>query len=142
MPYYQKINYVLNAINSVVSQTYQNYELIIIYDDSDEKDLEILKKITLDNIKIRIIQNSKNLGAGYSRNIGIKKSKGEILSFIDADDEWISNKLELQLNFLNTYNYDFIFSGYQKIFKNKNINVISKYEFLDYQKLKILRQLK
>jgi teichuronic acid biosynthesis glycosyltransferase TuaG len=135
MPYYQKINYVLNAINSVVSQTYQNYELIIIYDDSDEKDLEILKKITLDNIKIRIIQNSKNLGAGYSRNIGIKKSKGEILSFIDADDEWISNKLELQLNFLNTYNYDFIFSGYQKIFKNKNINVISKYEFLDYQKL-------
>jgi len=135
MPYYQKINYVFNAINSVSSQTYQNYELLIIYDDSNERDLAILKKVTLNNIKIKIIQNSKNLGAGLSRNIGIKNSKGEILSFIDADDEWMPNKLELQLNFLNIYNYDFVFSGYEKILKNKNINVISKYKFLDYQKL-------
>ena len=59
MPYYQKINYVLNAINSVVSQTYQNYGLIIIYDDSDEKDLEILKKITLDNKSILYVSWNK-----------------------------------------------------------------------------------
>jgi len=53
MPYYQKINYVFNAINSVSSQTYQNYELLIIYDDSKERDLAILKKVTFNNIKIK-----------------------------------------------------------------------------------------
>jgi len=135
MPYYQKIDYVVNAINSVIKQTYQNYELLIVYDDLDEKDLKIIKQITLDNAKIKIIQNSKNLGAGISRNIGIKKSSGEILSFIDADDEWMPDKLEKQLNFLNLHNYDFVFSGYKKILKNKSLDIISKYDFLDYQKL-------
>ena len=104
MPYYKKIDYVRHAINSVLNQTYQNYELLIIYDDIDQRDLDKLRNIINDNKKIKIIKNYKNLGAGYSRNIGIKNSNGTIISFIDADDEWHPKKIENQLNFLNKHN--------------------------------------
>ncbi len=135
MPYYKKIDYVSNAINSITQQTYQNYELLIVYDDPNENDLSKLKEIISNNKKIKIIKNTKNLGAGFSRNIGIKNANGEILSFIDADDEWSNDKLEKQLNFLNKFNYDFIFCSYIKKNKSKIKNIIYKYEFIDYKKL-------
>ena len=135
MPYYKKINYVDNAINSIVQQTYKNYELLIIYDDPNKDDLNKIEKIISNNDKIKIINNNENLGAGFSRNIGIKNAKGEIISFIDADDEWSKDKLEKQINFLNKFNYDFIFCGYKKSFNNKIKNIIYKYDFIDHQKL-------
>ena len=135
MPYYKKINHINNAINSIVQQTYKNYELLIIYDDSNEDDLSKIKKITSDNDKIKIIKNIKNLGAGLSRNVGIKNARGEIISFIDADDEWSKGKLEKQINFLNKFNYDFVFCGYKKNFNNKSKNIVYKYDFIDYKKL-------
>jgi len=126
MPYYKKINYVESAINSVLNQTYQNYELLIIYDDIDLDDLNKLEIITKENKKIKIIKNYKNLGAGYSRNIGIKNSNGAIISFIDADDEWHPKKIEKQLNFLNKNNYDFTFCSYQKKINDNVIEVVCK----------------
>ena len=135
MPYYKKIDYVRHAINSVLNQTYQNYELLIIYDDIDQRDLDKLRNIINDNKKIKIIKNYKNLGAGYSRNIGIKNSNGTIISFIDADDEWHPKKIENQLNFLNKHNYDFIFCAYQKKIKNKIIKVIYRNDHIGYKNL-------
>jgi teichuronic acid biosynthesis glycosyltransferase TuaG len=135
MPYYKKIEHVGNAINSITQQTYQNYELLIVYDDPNENDLSKLKEIISNNKKIKIIKNTKNLGAGFSRNIAIKNANGEILSFIDADDEWSNDKLEKQLNFLNKFNYDFIFCSYIKKNKSKIKNIIYQYEFIDYKKL-------
>ena len=135
MPYYKKIDYVRHAINSVLNQTYQNYELLIIYDDTDRRDLDKLRNIINDNKKIKIIENYKNLGAGYSRNIGIKNSNGTIISFIDADDEWHPKKIENQLNFINKHNYDFIFCAYQKKIKNKIIKVIYKNDHISYNNL-------
>ena len=135
MPYYKKIDYVRRAINSVLNQTYQNYELLIIYDDTDQKDLDKLQNIINENKKIKIIKNYKNLGAGYSRNIGIKNSNGTIISFIDADDEWHPKKIENQLNFLNKYNYDFIFCSYQKRIKDKIIKVVYKNDHINYKNL-------
>ena len=135
MPYYKKIHYVDNAINSIVQQTYKNYELLIIYDDPSKDDLSKIEKIIPNNDKIKIINNNENLGAGFSRNIGIKNAKGEVISFIDADDEWSKDKLEKQINFLNRFNYDFIFCGYKKNFNNKIKNIIYKYDFIDHKKL-------
>ena len=64
MPYYKKIDYVEKSIDSVLSQSYQDLELIIVYDDENKKDLSYLKKIEKENKKIKIIENPKNLGAG------------------------------------------------------------------------------
>jgi teichuronic acid biosynthesis glycosyltransferase TuaG len=135
MPYYKKIAYVELAINSVLNQTYKNFELLIVYDDPELYDLNKLKQIVKDNKKIRIIQNSKNLGAGYSRNIGIKNSRGEVISFIDSDDEWHPQKIEKQLNFLNKNNYDFIFCSYEKKIDKKIIPIKCKNKYLNYKNL-------
>ena len=121
MPYYKKIDSVNRTIKSVIGQTYKNFELIIVYDDEALEDYYKIKNFIGNNKKIRIIKNKKNIGAGKSRNIGIKNSKGDVITFIDSDDTWNSKKLKKQLNFLNKNHYNFIFCGYKKIFKKKTI---------------------
>jgi teichuronic acid biosynthesis glycosyltransferase TuaG len=135
MPYYKKIYYVQKAIDSVQMQSYQNYELLIIYDDTDLSDFRRLHEITKKNNKIKIIKNVKNLGAGHSRNIGIKESAGEFIAFIDADDEWDAEKVYKQINFMSNNNHNFSFCNYKKKIYNKIIEVISDKKFLNYEDL-------
>ena len=89
IPYYKKINYIKKTINSVLNQTFQDFEIILIYDDNILDDLITLENEYKKNPKIKIIKNLNNLGAGISRNIGIKHANGEIISFLDADDYWL-----------------------------------------------------
>ena len=135
MPYYKKIYYVQKAIDSVQMQSYQNYELLIIYDDTDLSDFHRLREITKKNSKIKIIKNKKNLGAGHSRNVGIKESAGEFIAFIDADDEWDAEKVYKQINFMSNNNHNFSFCNYKKKIYNKIIEVISDKKFLNYEDL-------
>ena len=136
MPYYKKINFVINAINSVLNQSYQNFELILVYDDTNLSDLEIIKNEFKNNPKLKIIKNNKNFGAGISRNIGISQAIGEIIAFIDSDDYWFKEKLERQLNFMNHNNLDFTFCNYKKkISTKKSITIISSKNKFDYNDL-------
>ncbi len=135
MPYYRKIDSVNRTIKSVIGQTYKNFELIIIYDDDALEDYYKIKNFVGNNKKIRIIKNKNNIGAGESRNIGIKNSKGDIITFIDSDDTWNSKKLKKQLNFLNKNHYNFVFCGYKKIFKKKTIKVKTNFKYLKYKDL-------
>ena len=100
IPYYKKKNTIKRTINSAISQTYSNLEIIIIYDDEDQTDLIYLKRLKKLDKRIKIIVNKKNLGAGLSRNMGIINSKGKYISFLDADDIWNKDKLLLQINFM------------------------------------------
>jgi len=135
MPYYRKIDSVNRTIKSVIGQTYKNFEFIIVYDDEALEDYYKIKNFIRNNKKIRIIKNKKNIGAGKSRNIGIKNSKGDVITFIDSDDTWNSKKLKKQLNFLNKNHYNFIFCGYKKIFKKKTIKVKTNFKYLRYKNL-------
>ena len=118
MPYRQKKEYVHKAIKSVMGQTYKKFELIIIFDDEKKDDLNFIKSITKNKKKIKIIINKKNIGAGAARNKGIKKAKGKYIAFIDSDDFWKPNKLEKQIEFIESNKYKFIFSSY--LIKNGN----------------------
>ena len=100
IPYYKKKEYIISSINSVLNQTYKNLEIIIIYDDSNKEDLNLLKKIKKKDKRIKIYINKKNLGAGRSRNKGIKLSKGIFVAFLDSDDLWKKNKLKKQIFFM------------------------------------------
>ena len=100
VPYYKKKKYIKKSIKSVLSQTYKNFEIIIIYDDENKSDLKYIKNLKKLDKRIRIIVNSKNLGAGESRNIGIINSHGKYICFLDADDSWKKNKLFFQINFM------------------------------------------
>ena len=119
LPYYRKINYVKKTINSILSQSFKDFEIILIYDDENLHDLFVIENDFKNNPKIKIIKNSKNLGAGISRNIGIKHAKGEIIAFVDSDDFWLPDKLERQTKFMQENNYDFTFCNYDKVFLAK-----------------------
>ena len=100
IPYYQKKKFFKQTINSINSQTYSNFEVIIIFDDDNKDDLHFIKDLIKNDKKIKLIINSKNLGAGKSRNIGIKFSTGSYISFLDSDDYWHKNKLKYQYKFM------------------------------------------
>ena len=124
IPYFKKRKYIRDTINTVVNQTYKDLEVIIIYDDTDMKDLNYLEKITkLDN-RIKIIKNKNNLGAGLSRNEGIKKSSGEYIAFLDADDLWHTEKISKQIYFMKQ-NYSTISHTSYSVINDKTKNIIS-----------------
>ena len=100
IPYYKKRNFIKDTVNSVINQTYDNFEILIIYDDTNQNDFEFLLEIAKLSNKIRIIKNPTKLGAGFSRNIGIERSKGKYIAFLDADDTWSPDKLSTQILFM------------------------------------------
>ena len=110
VPYYKKIDYIKKSINSVLSQTFKDFEIILIYDDPELNDFSFIDKEYGKNSKIKIIKNSVNFGAGVSRNIGIEKSSGKIIAFLDADDFWLPQKLEKQTNFMIKNKFDLEYS--------------------------------
>ncbi|MGC1392841.1 MAG: glycosyltransferase [Coleofasciculaceae cyanobacterium] len=97
IPVYNGEKTIKETIMSVLNQTFENFELIIINDGSNDATLEIVQAIKDHKIKVFSYQNS---GLSASRNRGLTKAEGEFISFIDADDLWTPNKLELQLKAL------------------------------------------
>ncbi len=94
IPTYNRKKFLKHAINSVIKQTYQNLELIIIDDGSSDKTIEYLKKKKLKYFK----QNNKGVSA--ARNKGIKKASYDWIAFLDSDDRWHPKKMENQINYL------------------------------------------
>ena len=123
LPYYKKIKFFKQTYTSIKKQNYKNYELIIIYDDTNLYEYKKILKIVGKNKKVKIIKNKKNLGAGLSRNIGINYANGYYIAFIDADDTWNKNKLKKQIKFIKKNDYQFICCNYKKKNKNSSINV-------------------
>ena len=100
IPYKNNLDYLFIALKSIFKQSYKNFKILIVYDDEDKTDLFKIKKFfknTLFKRKIsyKIIVNKYSLGAGYARNVGIKKSNTKYLAFLDSDDIWDKNKLNI-----------------------------------------------
>ena len=121
IPYYKNIKFIEKTINSILNQTYQNFEVIIIYDDENYEDLRIIKQLILNENKIKLIINKKKIGAGLSRNIGISNANGDYIAFIDSDDYWDIDKLEVQLNYMLIQNKDFTHTSYQIVSESDRI---------------------
>lgn len=115
MPSYNSEKYIKDSIESVLSQSYNNWELIIIDDCSNDNTVNVIKSFNDKRIKLFI--NEKNSGAAISRNRALRESNGKWISFLDSDDVWMPNKLEEQLNFMVENNYSFSFTDY-RICKN------------------------
>ena len=129
LPTYNRSQYICRAIESVLNQTYDNLELIIIDDGSKDNTLEIISKYQ--NPKIKVIRNKENLGFVKSLNKAIKLAQGKYIARIDDDDYWSdSKKLKKQIEFLeNNPEYVLVGSGMIKI--DKNGKEIKKYLFLE-----------
>ena len=136
IPYYKKKKYIADALKSVLKQTYNNLEILIIYDDPNKEDLGHVNNLCLSDRRIKLIINDKNIGAGKSRNIGIEKSNGQFIAFLDADDEWKSNKIEEQIKFMVDNKIDFSHTSYTVINeKNDFISLRRAKNFFDLKDL-------
>ena len=125
MPNYNKSEFLNEAINSVLSQSYKNWKLYIIDDHSSDASSKILKKYKKNkNIKIFFLE--KNKGPSFCRNFGLKKSNSKFIAFLDSDDYWKKNKLKNQINFMIQNNYSLTFTDYIPILQTKNYKRILK----------------
>ena len=124
MPYYKKEKFIRESVVSILNQSYKNFEIIIIDDEVSSKSHKILRSIMNLDKRIRILRNIKNLGAGESRNKGIKIARGSFIAFCDCDDLWNKEKLKYQLNFMKKNRINFSFTAY-KIINEKTKKVIS-----------------
>ena len=121
-------NYVKRAIDSVLNQTFKNYELLVIDDCSTDSTVEVIKQVVGQNAKI--LQTKKNSGtAAASRNIAIEKAQGEYLLFLDGDDELYSNETLKEIDeHINENKYDIIYLGYENVGHTENYYRISNKE--------------
>lgn len=126
IPYYKKKKFIKESIKSVLDQSYQNFEIIIVYDDMDHQDLPYLNKIKNFDKRINLIINKKNMGAGISRNIAIDYSKGNFIAFLDSDDIWKKSKLEKQVEFMKQNSLIASHTSYDIINNRKKITKTRK----------------
>ena len=119
MPNYNSAEYLMATIKSIKEQSYKNWELIIVDDNSNMKTKKILDKLNKQK-KIKIFFLKKNRGDGYCRIYGIKRSRSDLIAFIDSDDIWKKNKLKLQYNFMLMKKIEFSYTYYTP-FKNQTI---------------------
>jgi len=137
IPYYKKEFFIEDTIKSILIQSYQNFEILIIDDEINLAASKVLEKISSLDSRIKIITNEKNLGAGESRNVGINFSKGDYIAFCDSDDLWKEQKLEVQLSFMKKNELNFSFTSYEVIDENKNfIKTRNADDVVDFIKLR------
>ena len=97
IPTYNRAHLIVRAIQSVLNQTYQDFELIIVDDGSTDNTEEVIRKFQEQDKRVKYIRHEKNRGGSAARNTGIKNAKGEYIAFQDSDDEWLPEKLKKQM---------------------------------------------
>ena len=102
--YYKKKKYIKKTLNSILKQSYKNFELIFVYDQENKKDLKFIKNLLKKFKNTKLIINKKNIGVAKSRNLAVKFCRGKYIAFIDADDIWLKNKLKVHLLFMQKNN--------------------------------------
>ena len=113
MPSWNTANFIAESIQSVLDQTYTNWELLIVDDCSTDNTDEIVASFHDDRIKY--FHNEKNSGAALTRNKAMREARGEWIAFLDSDDLWTPDKLEHQLKFMSDNGYVFSYTEYEKI---------------------------
>lgn len=115
MPAYNCARFIKESIDSVVAQTYSNWELIIV-DDCSTDDTEAVVR-TYKDPRIRYLCNEHNMGAAMTRNRALQEAKGRYIAFLDSDDTWLPEKLEKQITFMQANGYAFTYTAFHRLDK-------------------------
>lgn len=135
-PTYNSIQFVEETIQSILNQTYQNWEMLITDDCSTDGTWELLQNFAAKDARIKIFQLEHNSGPGVTRNNSLKHASGRFIAFCDSDDLWRPEKLEKQIKFLQKHDLPFTFSSYQKINEfGKKGGIVNVPENLNYNML-------
>ena len=111
-PLYNAERYVSETINSVVNQSYKNWEMILVDDCSTDQSASIVEKIQEQDARIRLLKNQTNIGPGASRNKAIDQATGDVIAFLDSDDIWHPEKLSKHLGFMEDNSSVFSHTSY------------------------------
>lgn len=123
MPSWNTAKFIGESIQSVIDQTYQNWELIIVDDCSTDNTDDVVA--SFDDPRIRYYKNSKNCGAALTRNRALREANGEWIAFLDSDDLWMPEKLEKQIKFMVHNDISFSYTNYERIDENNRpLNII------------------
>ena len=120
LPSYNSEQFIAKSIESVINQTYKNWEMVIVDDCSLDNSNEIIEDYIKKDKRIKLIKLEKNSGPAIARNKAIKEAKGRYIAFLDADDLWKPAKLEKQLNFMKENDLSFTYSAYDLIDEEGN----------------------
>ncbi len=134
-PSYNSEKFIASCIQSVVNQTYENWELLIVDDCSKDNSVALIKELVSNDDRIKPIFLTNNVGPATARNLAIKSAKGRFIAFLDSDDMWVSNKLEEQLKFMEEGSIAFSYTAYIRISEDdtKEYNVIRAPKSMGYQ---------
>ena len=134
MPAYNAEKYIEEAIQSVLKQTYTNWELIIVNDNSADDTEKIIKKYQGEDKRIKLHSLPKNQGVANARNTAIQNARGRYLAFLDSDDMWLPEKVEKQIRFMRENYYVFTYHQYRR-FTNIDLlgNVVNIPSKLNYK---------
>jgi glycosyltransferase involved in cell wall biosynthesis len=114
-PIYNCSEFLELTIRSVLSQTYQNWEMIMVDDCSRDDSLDIAQRYEQKDQRIKVMQLEKSSGAAVARNTAIAAAQGRYIAFLDSDDLWFPQKLEQQISFMLIHNVSFSYTAYEKI---------------------------
>ena len=124
VPMYKVEQYIKICVDSILAQTFQDFEIILVDDASPDNCAEICRKFYGDNSKVKLIRHEKNLGLGPARNTGIKNSRGKYIYFVDSDDFILPNALEKFFNTAESSNADVVHAaGWYELFQNEPLPI-------------------
>lgn len=124
MPSYNTGKYIAESIESVLAQSYDDWELLIVDDCSSDNTDDVVRPYLKDE-RIKYIKNEKNSGAAVSRNRALREAQGKWTAFLDSDDLWMPDKLQKQINFMEKNGYHFSYTNYSEIDPEDNRNRIT-----------------
>ncbi|WP_149725512.1 glycosyltransferase family 2 protein [Campylobacter concisus] len=133
MPSYDSEKFIIESIESVLAQTYSNWELIIVDDCSPDDSNKIITKYVDSDGRIKLIKLQKNSGPAVARNTAIEAASGRYIAFLDSDDVWLPNKLETQINFMHDNDLAFTYSSYRLVGEdNEHLGVFITKDKISY----------
>ena len=115
MPSYNSARYISGSIESVINQSYQNWELLIVDGGSRDATTQIINQFSTSDQRIILINSADDCGPAHARARGIKFARGKYIAFLDADDLWLPTKLEKQVNFMEHNNHSFTYTLYSQM---------------------------
>lgn len=126
-PCFNSEKYIRQTIESVLNQTYKNFEMIIVDDISEDKSVEIIKEYASKDNRIRLFESTEKIGASGARNLALREMKGKYAAFLDSDDLWAKEKLEIQVRFMEENNVDFSYTDYGYVDEKDNeLDIVRK----------------
>jgi glycosyltransferase involved in cell wall biosynthesis len=133
MPAYNSQEFIQDAINSIIEQTYCDWELLIADNNSIDNTAKIVKDNAIKDSRIKYLLANEKQGAGYARNVSIREAKGDYIAFLDSDDLWAKDKLKKQIKFMNDNDLTLSYTTYKCFGLSEE--VVKKADEVNYNKL-------